>query len=59
MDLPKKVPKSSKEVNLESKTSEKQEIKDDGNIKEEVNVKNDCYIKSEKNNEEVQNLVSL
>ncbi|XP_077342675.1 AT-rich interactive domain-containing protein 4B isoform X2 [Lithobates pipiens] len=57
MDLPKKIPKSSKDNNLESTNFLKQETKNDGNV-EETSVKNDCCVKNDTSvlNEEAQNL---
>ncbi|XP_073483669.1 AT-rich interactive domain-containing protein 4B isoform X4 [Aquarana catesbeiana] len=57
MDLPKKIPKSSKDNNLESTNFLKQETTNDGNI-EESSVKNDCCVKNDTSvlNEEAQNL---
>lgn len=60
MDLPKKIPKSSKDNNLESTNFPNQETKNDGNL-EETSVKNDCCVKNDTSvlNEEARNLVSL
>ncbi|XP_040206666.1 AT-rich interactive domain-containing protein 4B isoform X2 [Rana temporaria] len=57
MDLPKKIPKSSKDYNLESTNFPKQETKNDGNL-EETSVKNDCCVKNDTSvlNEEARNL---
>ncbi|XP_018424513.1 PREDICTED: AT-rich interactive domain-containing protein 4B-like [Nanorana parkeri] len=58
MDLPKKVAKSSKDMNLENKDFIKQQTKSDGNIKEDSNAKNDYCVNKDTSvlNEEVQNL---